>query len=367
MKIVFIGNTAWSMYNFRSPIFCKLIEEGYKVIVVSPKDEVYQPLLEDLGCVCFTIDIEAKGNNPIRDIKTMYQIWVILKREKPVCSFFYTIKPNIYGGIAALWLHIPYIPVVTGLGYAFTVDGWINSLVKKMYKYAFKKAHQVWFLNQDDMTLFIESNLINEIQAIILPSEGIDVKRFDIKCMPQKKSFLLLARMLWSKGIGEFVDAARLLKKKYPVVSFKLLGFLGVENPDAITKEEMDVWVKEGIVDYLGVTTDVRSYLYDSTCIVLPSFYREGIPFSLMEGAAAARPIITTNAAGCRDVVDDGITGFLCKLQDSDDLAICMERIILMSEDKRMIMGMNGRKKMEKEFDISIVIDRYMRIINDFS
>lgn len=363
MKLLFIGNTTWSMYNFRRPIFQHFIEKGYDVVVVSPGDSVYQSLLQDLGCRCYDINIEAKGNNPVKDMSTLWQIRKILKKERPNCCFFYTIKPNIYGSMAASSLHIPYIPITTGLGYVFLTNNWVSRIAKSLYWVAFRNAEQVWFLNEDDVLSFKKERLVAENKISMLRGEGIDVSRFEIHNESNRLSFLLVARMLWDKGVGEFVEAARILKNKYPYVVFNLLGFLGVDNPSAVSKDQMNAWVHEGIVNYLGVTKDVRPYIYDSSCVVLPS-YREGIPFSLMEGASAGKPLIATNAVGCKEVVDDGVTGYLCKTKDAEDLARCMEKMILMSKEERIQMGLKGRKKMECEFGIDRVVDKYVDIID---
>ena len=364
MKLVFVGNTAWGMYNFRKPVLQNFIDRKNEVIVISPLDKIFQDQLISIGCKCYTINIEAKGNNPIKDMRTMWQIRKILKKEKPDCCFFYTIKPNIYGSMAAASLNIPYIPITTGLGYVFLVDNLVSKVAKILYRIAFRKAKQVWFLNQDDVDAFKKENLIDQRKISILKGEGIDVNRFEILHEKKELSFLLVARMLWDKGVGEFVEAARILKVKYPNVKFKLLGFLGVDNPSAISKEQMDEWIREGIIEYLGTTKDVRPFLYDATCIVLPS-YREGISFSLMEGAAAGKPLVATNAVGCKDIVDDGITGYLCNVKDSKDLAKQMEKIISMSEEERIQMGLKGREKMENEFGIDVVINKYVEVLKE--
>lgn len=364
MKLIFVGNTAWGMYNFRKPVLEYFVRQNHKVIVLTPKDKIFQEQIKEIGCKCKTIDIEAKGNNPLKDMKTMWQIRKILKKEKPDCCFFYTIKPNIYGSIAAASLNIPYIPITTGLGYVFLVNNFVSKIAKFLYRIAFRKAKQVWFLNQDDVDAFKKENLIDERKISILKGEGIDINRFEIHHEKQEISFLLVARMLWDKGVGEFVEAARILKTKYPNVKFKLLGFLGVDNPSAISKEQMDEWIQEGIIEYLGTTKDVRPFIYDATCIVLPS-YREGISFSLMEGAAAGKPLVATNAVGCKDIVDDGITGYLCNVKDSKDLAKQMEKIISMSEEERIQMGLKGREKMKNEFGIDIVINKYVEVLKE--
>lgn len=366
MKLIFIGNTAWSMYNFRRPVFEYFQEQGFEIIIASPSDEIYQQQLRLIGCKCYSIDIEAKGNNPIKDLATMWQIFSILKKEKPACCFFYTIKPNVYGSMAATLLGIPFIPVTTGLGYVFLVDNAVSKVAKFLYKIAFRKAVQVWFLNQDDVNAFRQAKLVPDDKISILKGEGIDVNRFELHNGSSAISFILVARMLWDKGVGEFVNAARILNGKYPQVKFKLLGFLGVDNPSAISREQMNEWVNEGIVEYLGVAKDVRPFLYDSTCVVLPS-YREGIPFSLMEGAAAGKPLIATDGIGCKEVVDDGLTGFLSRLKDVQSLSHCMEKIILMSENERIQMGMRGREKMKKEFGVDLVIRKYDELIKSLS
>ena len=295
MKILFSSNTAWSMYNFRRPILLFFLQQGCEVLIVAPFDNKVTFKIEALGCKVLPIDIEAKGNNPLKDLCTCYHYRQIMIKEKPDYCFFYTIKPNIYGSMAAASLGIPYTPVTTGLGYTFLVDNLISKVAKTLYKFAFRNSPSVWFLNQDDAESFVSNRIIRSDQVHILPGEGIDLSRFMMAEEPEEISFLLVARMLWDKGVGVYVDAARLLKRKYPDVRFKLLGFLGVDNPQAIAKEQMDEWVKEGVVDYLGATTDVRPFIQNSTCIVLPSFYREGIPFTLMEGAASGRPLVATN------------------------------------------------------------------------
>ena len=365
MKLIFIGNTAWSMYNFRRPLFQYYLGKGYEVIVASPSDGDYHEQLEELGCRCYDIGMQVKGNNPVKDFATMWQIRKILKKEKPDCCFFYTIKPNIYGSIAAANLSIPYVPITTGLGYVFLVDNWVSRIAKLLYKLAFRKAKQVWFLNEDDVSSFKEAKLIDESKISILKGEGIDVNRFEVHHETKEISFLLVARMLWDKGVGEFVEAAKIMKKKYPNVSFKLLGAIGVDNPSAISKEKMDEWIKEGHIEYMGVTSDVRPYLYNSACVVLPS-YREGIPFSLLEGAAAGKPLIATKAVGCKEVVDDNVNGFLCEIKDARSLADCMEKIILMSVAERCAMGMNGRNKVKAEFGIDVVIQKYDNFLKAF-
>ena len=361
-NILFVGNTAWSMYNFRRSLFSKLITLNYTVTVVSPEDEFYQNKLSELGCNCISLNIASKGINPFTDIKLIWDLKAILKQIKPDFCFFYTIKPNIYGSIAAKSLNIKHIAIVTGLGYTFINNNIISLVAKTLYKYSLKSASEIWFLNSEDKETFFKYKLVDKTKASILKGEGIDLSHFTCTPLPLNTSFLLIARMLWDKGVGEFVKAAKILKEKYPEVSFNLLGFIGVDNPSAISKKQIDEWTSSGIINYLGSTTDVRPYIKECNCLVLPS-YREGVPVSLLEGAAMGRPLIATNAIGCKEAVDSGINGYLCNLKDAVDLAKAMEQIIRMSPEEKSKMGMAGRNKMEKEFDVKLVINRYIDIL----
>lgn len=368
MKILFSGNTAWSMYNFRRFIFKYFIQKGYQVIVLTPKDEKYQKELQTIGCTCISISIKAKGKNPINDIITYLQFYRILKKEKPDFCFFYTIKPNIYGSMAAGKLNIPHIPVTTGLGYVFLHNNWISKIAKNLYKKAFKKASEIWFLNQEDIQTFQREELVKNKKLFLLHGEGISTQNFEVH-LPSNKNleniiFLLSARMLWDKGIKDFVEAARIIKPQYPNTRFQLLGFVDNKNPRTIPLKQIQEWEKLGYIEYLGATNDVRPYIYSSTCVVLPSYYREGVPFSLLEGAACGKPLITTNNIGCKDVVENEKNGFLCKVKDPHDLASCMEKIIRMSPLKLDEMGLYGRKKVEKEYDINLIIKEYSKRIN---
>lgn len=364
-KVVFVGNTAWSMYNFRRVIFSRLINLGYVVYIISPFDKKYQKELESIGCKCLTINIDAKGVNPFVDLKLIIELKKIFSRISPDFCFFYTIKPNIYGSIVASFLNIPHIAITTGLGYTFFHNGIISLLSKCMYYFSLRKAKQVWFLNEDDKKEFLCHKLIKEGQAYVLKSEGIDLIHFsnDISFVEPGVSFILISRMLWDKGIGIYVDAARLLKTKYKNIEFRLLGFVGVDNPSAVPQEKIDQWVSEGVINYLGDTTDVRPFIAKSSCVVLPSFYGEGVPMCLLEGAAMSKPIITTDSVGCKDTVENDKTGYLCLPKDVQSLSCAMERIILMSESDRIKMGKAGRLKMEEEFDIELIVTQYSNIL----
>jgi glycosyltransferase involved in cell wall biosynthesis len=369
MKVLISLNTAWNLLNFRAGLIRALIAQGYEVVAVAPYDS-YALHLPALGCRYVSLDMDNKGANPVRDALLAWRFLCLFWRERPDVYLGYTVKPNVYGSLAARMLGIPVINNVAGLGAVFIKDGWLARVVRWLYRLAFKSAAKVFFQNDDDRQLFITGGLVQTEITDLLPGSGIDLAKFAVvPASPsdgteRKFRFLLIARMLFDKGVREYVEAARLIAGRYPRVEFCLLGSVDVQNPTAISRAQMDSWVAEGFVNYLGVRDDVRSEIATADCIVLPS-YREGTPRALLEAAAMGQPIITTDAVGCREVVDDGSNGFLCKLRDSGDLAEKMERMLSMTDEQRYEMGQRGREKMEREFDEQIVIQKYSETIKD--
>jgi len=341
------------------------------VVAVAPTDE-YAPRLAALGCRFVPLHMDNGGTHPVRDALLLWRFWSLLRREQPDAFLGYTVKPNVYGSMAAHWLGIPVINNIAGLGAVFIQDGWLVRLVRGLYKLGLRKSAKVFFQNPDDRQLFIEHHLVKPAVTDLLPGSGIDLSRFQPVPLPQaadggrKFRFLLIARMLRDKGVLEYVKAARELKAYWPQVEWCLLGFVDVKNPAAISSEQMNAWVQEGVVRYLGVSDDVRIQIAEADCVVLPS-YREGTPRTLLEAAAMARPIITTDAPGCRGVVDDGQTGFLCKPRDAADLAEKMGGLLMLPQTTRSDMGQNGRRKMEREFDEQIVIQKYIRAVTNLA
>ena len=366
-KIVISINTAWNLYNFRAGLIRALLTNGYDVVAVAPADN-YVSRLEALGSRFISIPMDNQGTHPVRDALLLLRFVGLLFREKPDIYLGYTVKPNVYGSLAARLLGIPVINNIAGLGAVFIQNGWLVRLVRWLYRLALKPSVKVFFQNDDDRQLFIKGGLVSASVTELLPGSGIDLTKFNIELFQSKQGrthrfrFLLIARMLWDKGVGEYVNAAQILKERYPDVECYLLGFLDVKNPAAISRAQMDEWVSKGYVTYLGETDDVRPEIAAADCVVLPS-YREGTPRTLLEAAAMSRPIITTDAVGCREVVDDGQNGFLCKVRDAADLANKMEKLLLLTSEQRVEMGKRGRLKMQNEFDEQIVINKYLATI----
>lgn len=357
-------NTAWNLINFRSGLIKALVAHGYEVIAIAPFDE-YATRLSTLGCRFIPLPMDNKGTNPGRDLLLLARFFDLMRSERPDVFLGYTVKPNIYGSLAAHTLRIPVINNVAGLGTVFIKGGWLNQLVRGLYRIALSHSSKVFFQNDDDRQLFVSGGLVSETVADRLPGSGVDLTKFQPTPLPGRRvvRFLLIARMLWDKGVGQYVEAARLLKQRGIDAECCLLGFLDVQNPAAISRKQMNEWVSEGVVRYLGVSDNVRDEIAQADCVVLPSFYREGTPRTLLEAAAMARPIVTTDSVGCRDVVDDGVNGYLCKPKDASDLADKMERIVRVSPAEREVMGSLGRVKIEREFDEQIVIDKYLSAI----
>lgn len=362
-KVMIALNTTWNLVNFRSGIIKALVVEGYEVVAVAPRDE-YVPRLISLGCRFVALPMDSKGTNPGRDLMLLWRFFCLLRRERPAVFLAYTVKPNVHGSLAAHALGIPVVNNIAGLGSVFIRNGWLARLVCALYRIALMRSVKVFFQNDEDRQMFLAGGLVRREIAGLLPGSGVDLQRFALVPLPGRAvaRFVLIARMLWDKGVGEYVAAARLLRAKGVEAEFFLLGFLDVENPAAISTKQVEEWVSEGSVHYLGASDDVVDVIAQADCIVLPS-YREGTPKVLLEAAAMGRPIVATDAVGCREVVDDGMNGFLCRVRDVADLAEKMSWIVAMPLSKRQEMGRWGRVKVERQFDERFVIDKYREVI----
>ena len=367
LNILIVSNTSWYLYNFRLGLISLFLERGYQVFTLAPEDE-FSFKLGKSGCHHIHLEMDNKGLNPIRDLMMKKRLSERYKEINSDLILHYTIKPVIYGSMAASNLGIPFVNNITGLGTTFIKRNWVTWLVKRLYRTSQKNANHVFFQNADDKELFSREKLIPEnVPQEIIPGTGIDTDHFNVRPYPEGNpvTFLLIARVLWDKGVGEFVEAARQLRLEFSDVRFQLLGFLDVLNRTAISRLQMQIWTEQGIIDYLGETDDVRSYISNADCVVLPS-YREGLPRTLLEAASMGRPIIAADVTGCREVVDHGVNGYLCKAKDASDLSKKMKDMIKLSIDERREMGLRGRKKMEENFDEKIIVQTIVNRIERF-
>jgi len=366
-KIVISVNSAWNIHNFRAGLVKALIRQGYDVMVMAPEDEGgYARRLASLGCRFKLLSMDNNGTSPSRDLSLLVRYWRVLQSVRPLAYLGYTIKPNVYGSIAAHGLDIPVINNIAGLGATFINHSPLTCLVKRLYRVALGKSHRVFFQNADDRNLFVEGGLTRPGVVDVLPGSGIDLQHFRPAPLAplegRRFRFLLVARMLKDKGIEEFAAAAGIVRQHMPEVEFQLLGPLDTRNPNAIAPERLRLWQESGLVRYLKEADDVRPHVASADCIVLPS-YREGVPHSLLEAAAMARPIIATDVAGCKDVVDHRINGLLCKPRCATDLADQMMRMMRLPQEQRLEMGAQGRRKVISGFDENIVIGKYLNAI----
>ncbi len=366
VKVLLTVNAAWNIWNFRRPIVEALLDDGHKVIILAPKDDAV-PKLEALGCSFYHLEMNVKGLNPLQEPKTLLRLYRHFRNLQPDVILSFTIKNNIFGAISAKSAGIPFIPNVTGLGTAFLSGGFLERVAVTLYKTAFRKLPAVFFQNEDDRNLFLERGLVTDHQAWCLPGSGIDLDRFAAAAYPSEDGaphFLMIARLLRDKGVLEYVGAARRVKAQHSGARFQLLGATDSENRTAIDRETVRNWQREGFIEYLGTVEDVRPMIEAAQCVVLPS-YREGAPRTLIEAAAIARPLIATDVPGCRAVVDDGKTGFLCKARSEESLAAACEAFIALSSEERAALGRAGREKMEREYGQSIVVDAYRTVLRN--
>lgn len=361
--IVFAANTSWNLFNFRANIIIALRDMGFRIVAFAPRDD-YSASLEKLGVQLIDVNFKSAAISPVRDALLWFKYFRLLRAFRPAAFLGFTIKPNIYGSVAARLLRIPVINNVSGLGTAFMRKGLIMSIATVLYRLAFRRSAIVFFQNDEDRQLFLSARVVNPECAQLLPGSGVDLKRFQSAPLPVGKpfTFLLNARLLWDKGIQEYVDAAVLVRRHHPTVRFQILGFTGVDNRTSVPRSLLDRWTEEGLVQHLGATADVRPFIIEADCIVLPS-YREGLPRALLEASAMGRPIIATDVPGVREVVEDGKTGLLCPVRSASELAAAMLTMIAMPLTERRAMGLAGRDKVEREFDITEVTGRYVEAV----
>ena len=310
--------------------------------------------------------MDRKGRNPLADLLLILRLHRLFRSERPDLILTYTAKPSIYGSLAALPLKIPVVNTVPGLGHIFSTRGALAWIAKKLYRAALRRSRKVFFQNHDDLRFFLRERLVDRAIAERIPGTGVDTTKFSPGGGERPEGpfvFLLVSRLLWNKGVGEFVEAGRTLRQTGHDAQFRLLGFLDPDHPGAIPEGQIRDWESEGVVSYLGGTDDVRGPMRTADCIVLPSYYGEGVPRTLLEGASLGKPLIAADSPGSRDIVDNRVNGLLCRPRDAEDLAQQMRSMLCLSPESRGRMGEAGREKVCREFDERMVIERYLDAI----
>lgn len=370
MKLLFCDNTSWGMINFRGGILDHFHQCGHEIVLISPTDETTELKTELPHYVRFIpIKLNRAAQNPLGDLLYLLRLIAIYQKERPDWIFHYTIKPNIYGSIAAKITGIKSVAMIAGLGYIFSQKRLLSSLAKRLYRFALQFAVKVFVLNTDNLNTLLTEKFVQEDKLILLESgEGIDTKKI-LPSPPQSTkiapTFLMVARAIYDKGYKEFVEAAASLKKEGINAEFGLLGPIDESYPTAVSRTTIDKDVKAGYIQHLGFSKNPLDIMSrQGVVIVLPS-YHEGMNRSLMEACALGKPIITTDIPGCREIVEDGKNGFLVPVRDSQALAKAMRRYTELELSQQNDMGHHSRRLAEEKFDIKNVIKEYERLLSN--
>lgn len=366
MKLIFFHNASFFLYK-QKHIFEKFKEMGHEIYLVCPNTDDFFNIMKDDGYHVIEVDFRTKNLNPFNNIFLILKLRKLFKWINPDFIFPFSIKPNLYSAIAAKYSDkIKVIPNITGLGYVFMKNSFLTKIVIGIYRYAFKNVQVVFLQNKDDMDLLINVGAINSkfTKPIVLPGDGVDLDFFmNVGVYDHDKiNFLFSSRLLWDKGLKELIDAFKIVKQNYPNSSLTIIGQFYPENPSAVSKSYIDEQVKFDGITYLGHVNDVTNVIANSDCMILPS-YREGMPRVLLEASSMGKPCITVDSPGCRDAVDDGITGFIADVKSVDSLVVAMTQFITLSFKQKYAMGQAARKKMEKQFDQNIVTKCYIDLI----
>lgn len=364
MKILFLSNSIGGLRSFRYELIETLRKRGDEIFI-SSLIESSPKCFEDLGCKIISTKLSPRSKNPINEIKILKQYEQILNDIKPDIVLSYTIKPNIYGGVACRKYHIPIISSVTGLGVAIENQGLLQKISIVLYRWGLKRTDFVYFQNQESMDFFKIHNIKLQAQALIAGS-GVNLNKFYLSEYPQNDDtihFLFISRILAAKGIGQYLSAAQYHKKQHPNTHFHIVGI----EDDPYYTEQIKQLHKEGIIEYHGQQNDVRPYIMMSHCLVHPSFYPEGLSNVLLESAAMGRPAITTDKSGCKEVVDNNITGYIVKQRDSNDLIDKIEQFIQLSYSEKRNMGIAAHEKVKKYFDRNNIVNEYIKRIDSLT
>ena len=358
-SVLVLSNSLKGLYSFRKEVLKAICDEGYDVTISVPMADERSEFFQSIGCTIVESKLSRRGMNPIADFNLMIRYCRLIRKVKPIAVLTYTIKPNVYGGIACRLTKTSQLANITGLGDAIENGGWLQKLTIFLYKIGLSKAQTVFFQNATNRNYFIQHKIANE-ESVLLPGSGVNLSHHTFQEYPSNEDiikFLFIGRLLKDKGIEELFEAAKETKTKYPNTEFQILGPI-----EGAYKSMLEANVQSGVVKHLGSTTDVRPYIGAVHCTVMPS-YHEGMSNVNLESSANGRPVITTNVPGCRETVDDTVTGFLVNVRDAKDLAYKFEKFILLNHEQKEQMGVHARKKVEQEFDRQIVINAYLKEI----
>ena len=360
--------------NFRGGLIKALLTEGHQVICIIPQGEASQSLKE-LGVDVQEVFIDATGTSLIGEMRYFCHLFYILFNTKPDYYFGYTIKPNIYGALISRILNIKSILNITGLGSSFLKNNFLTKIIFLLYRVSLSSAHLVFFQNEEDREIFFHTRILTNQKTMILPGSGVNLNKFSMDFVPNaleetvKKNkskvdfnFLLISRLLVDKGILEFIEAIKILKTEDRKFTAIILGPIEGLNSSSIDRAQLENWILQDLVIHHDFTDDVRPYIYKADCVVLPS-YREGTPKSLLEAGAMGKPLIATNVPGCRNVIEDGLNGFLCEPKSSQDLAVAMRKVLTMNSEMLKNLGIESQKKIMKEYDETIIHEIYLDLI----
>lgn len=360
MKILILSNLSSYTYNFRYEILQKMVESGHDVVIACHNDdEGKQKGLEALSCRMTEVPFNGKGTDPKEELRLLSTYKRLVREERPDIVFTFTIKMNLYGGLAAKKYKVPYVPMITGLG-ELEKTGKLRAILMFLHKRVMPSAKAVVFQNQANKDFF-EKNGISYKKAVLVPGSGINLKKFGLCDYPSEGKgirFAFVGRLTVAKGIVEYLDMAEREKKSHPGLSFLIAGVCDEEFKDRV-KNLQD----RGVVEYLGQLSDTRELLKSIHCLVLPTFHPEGLSNVLLEAAATGRPAICTSRPGCREVVQDGVNGLYCEAKNTDNLVSVVDKFCSMSEEEHKKLGLEGRKIVEQRFDRSIVVNSYMELI----
>lgn len=355
-RILILSNHFITLFNFRKELIMKLVEDEHDVFIAMPKSDENHFFM-DMGCKIVEVPIDRRGVNPISDLGLIFSYIRIMKQLRPDIVFSYTIKPNIYGCIASNITNCRQISNITGTGATFLKKDVVSSIVKMLYKLSIKRSYKVFFQNSGDKDFFVKNRLVKKNFGM-LPGSGVNLEQYSMTGMPDSDeiNFIFMGRVMKLKGIDQYLACAKTIKAKYANTHFYVAGFLEEDSYQKIIGD----YNERGIIKYIGFQKDIKSWIKKCHCVILPSFGGEGIPNVLLESAAMGRVCIASNVNGSKDVVDDGITGYLFKAGNSDDLIAKVEQFMQLSDDERCRMGLLGRAKVEKQFDRRIVIESYL-------